>query len=76
MSNTRSELVILDRAYGDGKLAGFWGLATSAGCPFGSGQPGPRMAWLDGFAYGAWKRTAKINASRDGRIRWGRFGIV
>lgn len=76
MSDKRSDLVILDRAYCDGKLAGFWGLATSAGCPFGNDQAGPRIAWLDGFAYGAWKRTAKINVSRDRRMQWGRFGVV
>jgi hypothetical protein len=76
MSNKRSDVVILDRAYGDGKLAGFLGLATSTGCPFGIDQAGPRIAWLDGFAYGAWKRAAKMNASRDRRIRWGRYGII
>jgi hypothetical protein len=70
MSNKRSDQVSLDRSYGDGKLAGFWGLATSAGCPFGRDQVGPRIAWLDGFAYGAWKRSAKIKASTDRRVRW------
>jgi hypothetical protein len=63
MSDKRSDTVILDHAYGDGKLAGFWGLGTSAACPFGRDQTGPRIAWLDGFADGVWKKGAKINAS-------------
>jgi hypothetical protein len=63
MSDKRSDTVILDHAYGDGKLAGFWGLGTSAACPYGSDQTGPRIAWLDGFAYGVWKGGANINAS-------------
>jgi hypothetical protein len=62
MSDKQSDILILDHAYGDGKLAGFWGLGTSAACPYGSDQIGPRIAWLDGFADGVWKGGAKINA--------------
>jgi hypothetical protein len=65
MSDKRSDTVILDHAYGDGKLTGFWGLGTTAACPYGSDQTGPRIAWLDGFAYGAWKGGAKVNASGE-----------
>jgi hypothetical protein len=65
MSDKRSDVASLDHAYGDGKLTGFWGLGTSAACPYGSDQTGPRIAWLDGFAYGAWKGEAKINASGE-----------
>jgi hypothetical protein len=65
MSVKRSDTVILDHAYGDGKLTGFWGLGTSAACPYGSDQTGPRIAWLDGFAYGVWKGGAKINGSDE-----------
>jgi hypothetical protein len=69
MSTMRSNVVILDRAYDDGKLAGFLGLETIEACPYGGDQPGPRIAWLDGFAYGAWKGTSKIDAaSRTRRI--------
>jgi hypothetical protein len=63
MSNSRSDQVILDRAYNDGKAAGFWGLESNAACPFGSDQIGPRIAWLDGFADGVWRGAAKINDS-------------
>ncbi|WP_158926347.1 hypothetical protein [Acidisphaera sp. S103] len=66
MSDKRSDIAILDRAYGDGKLAGFWGLETSAACPFGSDQTGPRIAWLDGFAYGAWQGGARSSDSGQG----------
>lgn len=69
MSNRRSNVVILDRAYDDGRLAGFLGLETSEACPYGVDKPGPRIAWLDGFSFGAWKRASKINvSSRTGNI--------
>jgi hypothetical protein len=60
MSNKQSDIAILDHAYGEGKVAGFLGLETSAACPFGSDQTGPRIAWLDGFADGVWRGAAKI----------------
>jgi hypothetical protein len=67
MSNKQSDLVVLDHAYDNGKLVGFWGLETADACPFTGDQPGPRIAWLDGFADGAWKRASKINTSRRSR---------
>jgi hypothetical protein len=62
MSNKRSDPGVLDHAYDDGMSAGLWGLEASKACPFGGDQLGPRIAWLDGFAYGAWKGTSKINS--------------
>jgi hypothetical protein len=62
MTNKRSDLGVLDHAYDDGMSAGFLGLETSKACPFGGDQPGPRIAWLDGFAYGVWKGTSQINS--------------
>jgi hypothetical protein len=58
MSETLSDEAGLDRAYTDGKLVGFFGLATSEGCPFTGEQKDLRIAWLDGFAYGAWEGAA------------------
>jgi len=74
MSNKRPDSVILEHAYGDGMLAGFLGLETSAACPFGGDQTGPRIARLEGFAYGVWKGAAKINAS-DQREEYGGAGF-
>ena len=60
MRTKQSDAVILDRAYDDGKLAGFLGFETSDACPFGSDQPGARIAWLDGFADGVWKGSFQV----------------
>jgi hypothetical protein len=67
MRNKQSDAVILDRAYDDGKLAGFLGFETSAACPFGSDQLAPRIAWLDGFADGVWKGSFQVKV--PGRSR-------
>jgi hypothetical protein len=57
----------LDRAYSDGRIVGFFRLATKAGCPHGQRARDLRMAWLDGFAHGAWEATAQIvQAAPDG----------
>lgn len=72
MRNKRSNVVILDRAYDDGKLAGFLGLETTDACPYGADQPGARIAWLDGFDYGAWKGASKVNAYARRRTTAGR----
>jgi len=76
MSKKKSDPVVLDRAYDNGKLAGFLGFETSEACPFGSDQPGPRIAWLDGFADGVWKGAFQVNTADRGRkvVRpgWGR----
>jgi ribosome modulation factor len=74
MSNQRSDIVILDHAYDEGKLAGISGLETSAACPFGSDQTGPRIAWLDGFADGVWQGAAKIGTT-DQTEEYGRAGL-
>ena len=60
MRTKQSDVVVLDRAYDDGKLAGFLGFETSDSCPFGSDQLGPRIAWLDGFADGVWKASFQV----------------
>jgi hypothetical protein len=74
MRKKSSDPVALDRAYDDGKLAGFLGFETSEACPFGSDQPGPRIAWLDGFADGVWKGAFQVNtagrASKTVRSGW------
>jgi hypothetical protein len=59
MIEPHSAEAALDRAYSDGQIVGFFGLATSAGCPFGGNQLDLRIAWLDGFAYGVWAGAAK-----------------
>lgn len=67
MCSEQAESVVLDRAYDDGKLTGLLGFATSEACPFSSDQPGPRIAWLDGFSYGVWKGAFQVKTS--GRSR-------
>ena len=71
MSNTTNDVALLDRAYNDGRLAGFFGLETIADCPFRGGPAGPRIAWLDGFDYGVWRGAAKIGTSRRSVTRAG-----
>jgi hypothetical protein len=65
MSETQSDDAALDRAYADGKLAGFFALVTSDGCPFTREQTGLRIAWLDGFEYGAWEGAATAAAQLE-----------
>ena len=50
----------LDRAYSDGRIVGFFQLATKAGCPHGHRARDLRIAWLDGFAYGAWEAASQV----------------
>jgi hypothetical protein len=70
MSDMTSAEADLDRAYADGQIVGFFGLATSAGCPFGDNQMDLRIAWLDGFAYGVWAGSAKASDPDDDKIRY------
>jgi ribosome modulation factor len=67
MRNKQSVSVILDRAYDNGELAGLLGFETTEACPFGSDQPGPRIAWLDGFSDGVWKGSFKGGTSGQSR---------
>jgi hypothetical protein len=65
MSEIDPDGAALDRAYSDGRLVGFFGLATSAGCPFvgeRSDQTDLRIAWLDGFAFGQWEGSTNTPA--------------
>jgi hypothetical protein len=76
MSETQSDDAALDRAYADGKLAGFFGLATSDGCPFTAEKTDLRIAWLDGFDYGAWEGAATTavalqDAASNPACAWG-----
>jgi hypothetical protein len=66
MSGSQSDDDALDRAYTDGKLVGFLGWATSAGCPFADSQTDLRIAWLDGFAYGTWQSSANAGGPDHG----------
>jgi len=63
MSDTPPNPANLDRAYGDGMLAGFLGLETPADCPFGRDRIGARIAWLDGFADGVRRGASSIGAA-------------
>jgi hypothetical protein len=53
----------LDRAYADGRLVGFLGLATRAGCPFTVDRQSLRTAWLDGFLDGRSEVLADTGAN-------------
>ena len=66
MDDMRSEPVSLDRAYSDGKLAGYLGTKTGADCPYGGDRTALRIAWLDGLDHGIWKATPVVSFS--GRV--------
>ena len=61
MTDPRNADAALEQAYSDGGLAGFIGLDAVSDCPFDDGKAAYRMAWLDGFEHGVWRRAAKAN---------------
>ncbi len=71
MSDPSTDNATLDRAYADGRLVGFFGLATSAGCPFLGDEIDLRIAWLDGFDYGRWE--AESARGLEGILRQAEF---